>query len=170
MTDPGGPTRTMREVRPVVMSDRAEWLRLRALLLPEETTHEEEVGRYFEATDPACVTLVLARPGGGLAGFVEVGPRSYAEDCESSPVAYVEAWYVDADRRRSGHGRALMNAAAAWARSVGYLEMASDALADNTPSIAAHLAIGFEKTAELVTFRRRLPTAPAEPHDARYRQ
>jgi aminoglycoside 6'-N-acetyltransferase I len=143
-------------IRPAVPSDRAEWLRIKALLLPSEATHEAEVDRYFAEAAPDTVALVLVRPRGGLGGFVEVGPRSYAEDCVSSPVAYVEAWYVDADLRRSGLGRALMEAAAAWARMAGYTEMGSDAVAENAESIAAHLAIGFEKTAELVTFRRGL--------------
>ena len=102
------------------------------------------------------MTLVAVRPDGGLGGFVEVELRSYAEDCEASPVPYVEGWYVDEDLRRSGVGRALIEAAMDWAREHGFREIASDTLADNAVSIAAHLALGFEKTAELVTFRRSL--------------
>lgn len=156
----------MHVIRPVEAADRTEWLRMRALLLPDEATHEAEVDEYLSAADPSGVTLVAARIEGGLAGFIEVGTRSYAEDCTSSPVAYIEAWYVDADLRRSGLGRALIEAAVGWARSAGYTEMGSDALADNAGSIAAHLALGFEKAVRPPS-PRCSPSGPAGSASAR---
>ena len=142
-------------IRPVTASDSAEWLRMRELLWPGDG-HAPEIAAYFDAESRAGVTLVAARPRGGLGGFVEVEIRSYAEDCETSPVPYIEGWYVDEDLRRAGVGRALVDAAIQWARDAGFTEIGSDTLADNAVSIAAHLALGFEKTAELVTFRRSL--------------
>lgn len=142
-------------IRPATVSDSAELVRMRELLWPGGG-HAEEIAAFFAAARVDVATLVAVRPEGGLAGFVEVGTRGYAEDCLSSPVPYVEGWWVDEDVRRTGVGRALIDAAMEWARAAGFTEIASDTLADNAASIAAHLALGFEKTAELVTFRRAL--------------
>jgi aminoglycoside 6'-N-acetyltransferase I len=78
-----------------------------------------------------------------LAGFAEVGTRSVAESCETSPVAYLEGWYVDADVRRRGVGAALVRAAEEWARARGFREFASDTQLANTGSHLAHEALGF---------------------------
>src|SRR5277367_957804 len=59
-----------------------------------------------------------------LLGFAEVGLRSVAESCDSSPVGYVEAWYVKPDVRRMGIGRLLIASAEEWSRSQGCSEIA----------------------------------------------
>jgi aminoglycoside 6'-N-acetyltransferase I len=53
-------------------------------------------------------------------------------------------------------GRALVAAAEAWARGMGCGEFASDALADNTASRAAHHALGFEEVEVRRCFRKSL--------------
>jgi aminoglycoside 6'-N-acetyltransferase I len=100
--------------------------------------------------------FVVDRGDGSLAGFVEAGSRPYAEGCETSPVGYVEAWYIDEDVRRQGYGRVLLQAAEDWARAHGYREMASDAVLDNEASHRAHEASGYAEVERLVTFRKDL--------------
>jgi GNAT superfamily N-acetyltransferase len=100
--------------------------------------------------------FVADRGDGSLAGFVEVGARPYADGCATSPVGYIEAWYVDADVRRRGVGRALLAAAEEWARGRGYREMASDATLDNVVSHAAHARAGYEEVDRVVQFRKPL--------------
>ncbi len=111
--------------------------------------------REFRARSDADV-FVAEREDGSIAGFVEVGARPYADGCDTSPVAYIEAWYVDPDVRRSGYGRALLAAAEEWARANGYREMASDASLDNPVSHAAHLRAGYEEVDRVVQFRKDL--------------
>jgi aminoglycoside 6'-N-acetyltransferase I len=111
--------------------------------------------RSFLSLEDAQV-FIAERPDGSACGFVEVGIRPYAEGCRTSPVGYVEAWYVDADVRREGYGRALLAAAEDWARSRGYQEIASDALIDNIVSHKAHTASGYEEVERIVTFRKPL--------------
>jgi aminoglycoside 6'-N-acetyltransferase I len=72
------------------------------------------------------------------------------------PVGFVEGWYVAADRRAQGVGRALMAAAEAWAREQGCREMASDTWLDNEPSQHAHEALGFEVVDRCVHFKKPL--------------
>ena len=111
--------------------------------------------REFRARSDGEV-FVAEREDGSVAGFVEVGSRPYADGCETSPVAYIEAWYVDPDVRRSGYGRDLLKAAENWARGRGYHEMASDALLDNEISHAAHYRAGYEEVDRVVQFRKGL--------------
>src|ERR1700729_3639512 len=68
-------------------------------------------------------------------GFVEAHLRDYAESATSSPVGYLEGWYVISGYRKKGVGAALVEAAEGWARSRGCIEMASDAALENIGSI-----------------------------------
>jgi aminoglycoside 6'-N-acetyltransferase I len=104
----------------------------------------------------AEVVFVAERPGGGLCGFVEASLRPRADGCDTTPVGYVEGWYVDEDRRRLGVGRALVEAAEAWARARGCRQMASDAELWNDVSHRAHAALGYEEAARLVLFKKEL--------------
>jgi aminoglycoside 6'-N-acetyltransferase I len=71
-------------------------------------------------------------------------------------VGYIEGWYVDPDLRQTGWGRALVEAAEAWARSCGYAEIASDCLLENEVSLKAHTALGYEEIERLIHFRKSL--------------
>jgi aminoglycoside 6'-N-acetyltransferase I len=129
---------------------------MRIALWPDEPSAgtDKDMRDWLARRDAAV--FVAARPDGSLCGFVEAGTRPYAEGCETSPVGYIEGWYVDADVRREGHGRALLEAAEDWARSQGCTEMASDALLDNILSHRAHARCGYEEVERLVTFRKSL--------------
>jgi aminoglycoside 6'-N-acetyltransferase I len=146
----------MMRIRSYKDSDSPEWLRMTHALFPGESDQEvEESMRSCRARSDAEV-FVIERPNGSLAGYVEVGARSYADGCNTSPVGYIEAWYVDPDSRRSGHGRALLAAAEDWARRQGYREIASDALIDNHVSHLAHERSGYAVVDRVVQFRKSL--------------
>src|SRR5438105_1261406 len=123
-------------------ADWSDWLRLSRALFPEYSAEELAAGMREHRARSDAEVFVAERPDGSVAGFVEVGTRPYADGCETSPVGYVEAWYVDADVRRQGYGRALLAAAEEWARGIGCSEIASDARLDNPVSYAAHRRAG----------------------------
>jgi aminoglycoside 6'-N-acetyltransferase I len=159
------------KVRPVEPRDAVQWIGLRAALWPEEDreAHRAEVSRFLADLAPGLgampeAVLVAIEPGSvtpALLGFAEVSRRLYAEGCETSPVGFLEGWYVVPEHRRQGVGRALVAAAEAWARSLGCREFASDALAENTLSTTAHRALGFEEVEVIRCFRKSLtPGAP----------
>ena len=143
------------EIRPAGPSDGEEWLRMRCELWPQAGREDlaKDVPVYFGNPDTHLV-MVAAMPEGGLAGFAEFRLRNFADECYTSPVAYLEGWYVDADVRRHGIGRRLVAGAESWARARGCLEFGSDALAENEVSRAAHRAMGFEEGSVVVHFRR----------------
>lgn len=143
-------------IRAVQATDAAEWLRMRTALWPGDHAAEIDAHLRSGSSPLLAVVLVAERAHGGLAGFIEVGLRPYAEGCESTPVPFIEGWYVDADVRRSGVGIALVRAAEEWARSRGYREMGSDVEIENEASIEAHRALGYEEVSRLVCFRRDL--------------
>ena len=121
-----------------------------------------EIDEWFDAADSGgthlvgVAVLVADRGDGCLAGFVEVGSRNYADGCDSTPVAYLEGWYVDPDVRRTGLGASLLQSAERWAVKNGFSEIASDTELDNAISLQAHLASGFEEVERQICFRKKL--------------
>lgn len=159
----------MSVIREPEAGDRDEWLRMRRILwddCPEEE-HYADIAAYLahgEGSLPeSCgyssggiAAFVAARSEGGLCGFVEAAIRSYAEGVEPGAVGYIEGWYVDPDVRRTGVGRALIDAAEAWARAKGCRRMGSDALVGNDVSVAAHGRLGYRELVRLVHFGKDL--------------
>src|SRR5881628_3243749 len=128
---------------------------MRCALWPEgsESEHRDEIDRFLagQLRQPLATLLAMNSSGDAL-GFAELSIRSYAEDCVTDRVAYLEGWYVVPEARRQGVGTALVGAAEAWARSEGCTEFASDALIDNHVSAAAHRALGFQETVQIRCF------------------
>jgi aminoglycoside 6'-N-acetyltransferase I len=106
--------------------------------------------------DEDAPVFVAERASGGLCGLLEAGMRRYADGCDTSPVGYIEGWYVDQDRRGQGVGAALIAEAEDWARDRGLKEMASDAEIANEASLKAHLALGYRETERLIHFAKSL--------------
>jgi len=152
----GAPVLTIRRI---AAADRTSWLRMRDALWPGAfDDHDRETRAFFEA-DAAPFVVFVAESDGRLVGFLELDFRRYAEGCESSPVPFIEGWYVDAYVRHRGIGRALVGAAEAHACTLGFREIASDAEVSNTASHAAHRALGYEEVERIVCYRRRLREA-----------
>ena len=115
---------------------------------------KEDMDSWLARED--SVVIVAERDGGGLCGFAEVGTRSFAEGCESFPVAYLEGWYVDDDHRGRGVGKALVRAVIEWATARGFSEIASDTHVTNHTSQQAHERLGFVEVDRAVLYRKPL--------------
>jgi aminoglycoside 6'-N-acetyltransferase I len=144
----------IRDVRP---EDTKSWLVMRMALWPEmdEPQHRREMAMMLSDEERFAV-FVCQDPHGELLGFAEVSLRGWAEGCESSPVGYLEGWYVAEHARRQGIGGRLVVAAEDWARSRGCIEMASDTELTNRVSEAAHLRLGYQVAAKVIAFRKPL--------------
>jgi len=84
------------------------------------------------------------------------------DGCRTSPVAFLEGWYVDADCRGSGVGGALLDAVEAWARARGLHELGSDALLHNEASQRVHERLGFIEVERAVRYRKPLAEGPCD--------
>jgi aminoglycoside 6'-N-acetyltransferase I len=149
-------------IRPATPDDAAAWLRMRDALWPhhEVGSHAGEVEQYFAGKLRMPLEVLLAFDEAGAAvGFAELSIRSYAEDCETDRVAYLEGWYVEPGFRRQGVGRALIAAAEEWGIKQGCTEFGSDALLENELSAVAHRALGFDETVRLRCFKKVLRDA-----------
>jgi aminoglycoside 6'-N-acetyltransferase I len=144
-------------IRHITEGDRVDWVRLRNALWPGSLSdHEAETRTYFEGSRGAHIIFV-AEAGGRVVGFLELDARKYAPGCTSSPVPFIEGWYVEPALRKRGIGRALVEAAEERARAEGHFELASDAELENTDGIAAHRALGFKEVERVVCFRKPIP-------------
>ena len=149
----------MTTVRPVHVGDADAWCEMRADLWPEGAAeeHAAEVAEFFSGRLRSLLEVLLAEDAEGRPlGFAELSIRAYAEGCTTDRVAFLEGWYVVAEARRRGVGRALVRAAEAWGRAQGCTEFASDALLDNHVSAAAHQALDFDEVAQIRCFRKDL--------------
>jgi len=137
--------------------DWNDWLRMSQALWPDcppDKRQQEMVHILLEAETQAI--LVCESNEKKLIGFLEASLRDQAEGCETSPVGYIEGWYVDPEARRQGVGASLVAAAERWAVSKGCREMASDCLIDNDVSLAAHLSLGYAEVERVILFRKSL--------------
>jgi len=131
-------------------------LRLRTALWPDARA-DELANEWADALqDGEIAAFVAERLAGGLCGFLEAAIRPCTVNGELARIGYIEGWYVDADIRRQGVGRLLVNAAEGWARSQGCKEIHSDAELSNELSHAAHQSLGYAEVGRLVHFRKSL--------------
>lgn len=143
-------------IRRATRSDKADWLRLRQALWPYAPADYLAFEMDGRLADPDYAVFLASNPEKRLVAFLEVGLRDYGEGCETSPVGYIEAWYVEEYSRGQRYGRELVQAAEEWARQKGCQEMASDTWTDNEPGIQAHLKLGYQEADRLVHFMKRL--------------
>jgi aminoglycoside 6'-N-acetyltransferase I len=144
-------------IRPASTEDAAGWHNLRSLLWPDADS-AKEIAQYFAANPNTRGQVFVAKNDRGtMCGFIELSVRrDWVEGSTSSPVAYVEGWFVHPDCRQRGIGKALLTAAEAWARDSGFTEIASDTLIDNEDSISAHRACGYTEVERAVHFIKTL--------------
>jgi len=142
-------------VRRAGYEDKEEWFRMRKGIWPEAPDHYlsydlDEI--LASGRDAVFISFV----GGAPAGMIEVSLREYGEGCSTSPVGYIEGWFVYPKFRGQGISSALVGAAEGWARENGCTEMASDTWLDNEASIRAHGKLGYHEVERLVHFLKRL--------------
>jgi aminoglycoside 6'-N-acetyltransferase I len=150
---------TAFHVRPVHPADLPRWADFRHALWPDQPRDElaAEAEAYLAGRGFMLETVLVAADHRDRAiGFAELSLRPYAEGCTTTPVGFLEGWFVDTEWRGRGVGRALVAAAEAWARGRGCREFASDTTIDNESSAAAHAALGFEEVERIRCFRKPL--------------
>jgi len=142
-------------VRKITWEDKAEWLRMRKGIWPEAPDEYLDYDMQDVLSSNQSIVF-FAMDEGAPIGMIEVRLRESAECCFSTPVGYIEAWFVDEKLRGKGVAGILTNAAENWARAQGCKEMASDTWLENETSIRAHAKMGYAEVERLVHFVKQL--------------
>lgn len=142
-------------IRRVTKEDKSEWLRMRKGIWPEAPDEylDYDMDEVL-ASDRHAVFFALVE--NMPVGMVEVHLKESAEGCFTSPVGYLEAWFVDEKLRGKGIAGALTETAEDWARGKGCTDMASDTWLENAVSIRAHAKMGYSEVERLVHFVKKL--------------
>ncbi len=143
-------------IRRATPEDKPQWIRMRQGLWPDAPLEYLNFDLDELLADEDAAIFVASADDGQLVAFIEAGLRGYGEGCETSPVGYIEAWFVDPHVRGQKLGRELARVAEQWAREKGCTEMASDTWLENDVSIQAHLRMGYQEVERLVHFVKRL--------------
>ncbi len=143
-------------IRRAAYEDKPEWLRMRHGLWPDAPIEYLALNLDDLLDDEDTAVFMAFNEQGQPVGFIEVSLRSFAEGCATSPVGYIEAWFVGELVRGQKLGQSLVHTAEHWAREKGCSEMASDTWLENETSIAAHLRLGYHEADRLVHFVKRL--------------
>jgi aminoglycoside 6'-N-acetyltransferase I len=143
------------KIRRVTKEDKSEWLRMRKGIWPEAPDEylDYDMDEVL-ASDRHAVFFALVE--NMPVGMVEVHLKESAEGCFTSPVGYLEAWFVDEKLRGKGIAGALTETAEDWARGKGCTDMASDTWLENAVSIRAHAKMGYSEVERLVHFVKKL--------------
>ncbi|MEW5826222.1 MAG: GNAT family N-acetyltransferase [Candidatus Bipolaricaulota bacterium] len=149
------PRREIR-IRLTIAEDRQEWLRLRSELWPQSDRVALERELDLLCADRRTATFVAEASDGHICGMAEVALRDEAEGCSTSPVGYLEGWYVEPRFRRQGIGRRLAETCESWAGEQGCREMASDTTPSYPESPSAHASAEYERAGITLHFRKSL--------------
>lgn len=142
-------------IRRAAHEDKDEWFKMRKGIWPEAP--DEYMSFDLDdilASDADAVFLALAedRP----VGLIEARLREFGEGCETTPVGYIEGWFVQKEFRGRGIAGLLAQAAENWAHEKGCREMASDTWLDNDAGIRAHVKLGYYEVERLIHFVKKL--------------
>lgn len=136
----------------VTQDDFDEWLDLALKLWSDDSAKMQETLTAILQSPREAGFLVRDNDGCAIA-FMNLSLRyEYVPDATQSPVAYVEGIYVKDEYRKQGVGTALIQYAEQWALEQRCVELASDALIENTASYEFHTKIGFREVERVVFF------------------
>jgi aminoglycoside 6'-N-acetyltransferase I len=145
------------KIAKIAQDDFNEWLDLALRLWPDYSSIEmQEILTDLLKSDRETAFLVRDDKGSAIA-FMNLSLRyEYVPEATRSPVGYIEGIYVKDEYRHQGVGKAMVEYAEQWARAQGCIELASDALIENTASHEFHTKTGFREAERTVFFIKSL--------------
>ena len=144
----------------ITQNDFNEWLDLALELWPDGSTEEMQVVLTNILQSPREAGFLIRDDNGTAIGFVNLSLRyEYVPGATQSPAAYVKGIYVKDEYRKQGVGTYLIQHAQRWALERGCVELASDALLENTASYQFHTKTGFQEVERVVTFIKQIASS-----------
>ncbi len=137
-------------IRPATAADAAGVARLATQLgYPSDA---EDIARRLDAV-LASGTLLVAIRDGAVAGWIHVG---LVPHITSDNTARILGLVVDEALRSGGIGKALVEAAEAWARAAGAPTITVKSSVHRTRTHAFYLRAGYAEVKRQIAFRKRL--------------
>ncbi len=144
----------------VTHDDLNEWLDLTLKLWPDESHEERQISLTKILQSPREAGFIVRTEDGQAIAFMNLSLRyDYVSGATQSPVAYVEGIYVKDEYRKQGVGKFLIQYAQKWGLENGCVELASDALLENTASYDFHTKVGFQEVERVVTFIKKIASS-----------
>ena len=141
----------------ITQDDFPEWLDLALKLWSDESAEEMQVSLINILQSPREEGFLIRDDDETAIAFMNLSLRyDYVPGATQTPVAYVEGIYVKEEYRKQGVGTYLIQYAQMWALEQGCLELASDALIENTASYEFHTKTGFQEVERVVTFIKQI--------------
>jgi aminoglycoside 6'-N-acetyltransferase I len=143
-------------IRKMEPSERDQWKRMRKALWPKcpESRHESEMNWILSSKGIVIGAESIPQ---GLIGFAEISIRTdHVDGTTTSPVPYLEGWYVDPSFRGQGIGRALIRSVEEFVLLAGFIELASDTEVNDKAAIDIHKHFGFNEVGKTVHFVKSL--------------
>ena len=143
-------------IREMTITD-APALAAMAFKIWDSDDKDELEKEFIDMTHDKESTCFIKFIGVKAIGFANASLRhDYVEGCETTPVAYLEAIYVDEEHRHLGYAKDLVNKCEEWGREQGAKEFASDCILTNTDSYKFHIAIGFNEVNRIICFKKNI--------------
>jgi len=137
----------------ITQEDFNEWLDLALKLWSNESAEEMRASLTNILQSPREAGFLVRDDSATAIGFMNLSLRyEYVSGATQSPVAYIEGIYVKDEYRKQGVGKELVQYAERWAIERGCVQLASDALVENTASYEFHTKVGFQEVERVVTF------------------
>ncbi len=144
----------------VAQDDFNEWLDLALKLWSDDSASEMQVALANILQSSREAGFLIRDDDGTAIGFMNLSLRyEYVPGATQSPFAYVEGIYVKDEYRKQGMGTYLIQYAERWALEHGCVELASDALLENTASYEFHTKVGFQEVERVVTFIKQIASS-----------
>ena len=162
--------RTFKEVdmklSPIQPSQFALWQQMRQDLyqtLSDEFSHKE-MDIIYASEHWFCYFLVAADQTAdikqntlptetSIIGLVELSSRNVVDNCLTSPVAYLEGFYLREAFRGKGLGRKAMQLIFSWCKENAFQELATDTELTNAKAQKFYKNNGFQETERIVEYR-----------------
>ena len=128
-----------------------------AVIMWDSHTVEEMIGEFGDIVNSEKAQVFLKYLQDIPVGFAQCGLRhDYVEGTGSSPVGYLEGFFVKEEYRKQGYAKELLAACEEWAKKQGCTEFASDCELSNAESFAFHMSMGFEEANRIICFTKKL--------------
>lgn len=141
------------KLAPIEKKDFALWQKMRREIYPILNPEYDRREMEQIADSDIWFCYFIEDKAGETIGLVELSSRNIVDGCLSSPVAYLEGLYLQAEYRGRGLGRQAMRLVLDWCRERGFSELATDAELENVGAQSFYRSLGFEETDRVVEYR-----------------